>query len=167
MLGLFASPPRVDRRLECLSREHPPSVPREGQAHGGGWASVLTGLARATHWHSHKANGEKTGCRDHAADGSWDARSGRKAASALGWGKRPQHRFYRAVEWHLPRATGESDPEVSARSFAPPGVAHRHVLDWLYLQFLHRSSGIKQGKALGKILYSCNGQWLDRSCLED
>src|SRR2546421_7304662 len=40
MRGELASPPRVDRRLERVSGQHLPSVPREGQANCGGGTSV-------------------------------------------------------------------------------------------------------------------------------
>src|SRR6266699_6591655 len=51
-------------------------------------------------------------------------------------------------------------------SFAPASVAHGNVPDWLHLQFLCGPSGIESSQTLGKGLYSCHGQWLDRSCLE-
>src|SRR5947209_14262675 len=61
MRGVLAPPARVDRRLERLSGQHPPSVPREGQANCGGWTSVLAGLAGVAHRHPNQANAEKTG----------------------------------------------------------------------------------------------------------
>src|SRR5436305_13692568 len=55
---------------------------------------------------------------------------------------------------------------MSACRCTPAGVAHGHVLDWLHLQFLSSASGTLQSSALGKGLYACHGQWLDRSYLE-
>src|SRR5437660_5780294 len=98
MRGCLAPPPRVDRRLERVSGQHPSSIPREGQANGGGWTSVLAGLATVAHWHGDQANGEKAGRRDHATDGSWGVGAGREAAPVLARGHGPQYGFYRAFE---------------------------------------------------------------------
>jgi hypothetical protein len=94
MRGMPASPARVDRRLERLSGQHPPSVPREGQANGGSWTSVLAGLAPVAHGHGDQANAEQTGCRDHAAHGSWAAVASRAVVAGFARGDSPQHRVY-------------------------------------------------------------------------
>src|SRR2546430_10415433 len=73
MRGVLAPPAGVDRRLERLSGQHPPSVPREGQTNCGGWTSVLAGLAAVAHWHGNQANGDNTGRCDHPQDGLWSA----------------------------------------------------------------------------------------------
>src|SRR5205823_14268254 len=101
MRGVLASPARVDRRLERLSRQHLPSVPREGQANGGGGTSVLAGLAAVAHWHGDQAHAEKTGRRDHATHGLWSAVASRAVVSGFARGHRPQYGVYRALEWDL------------------------------------------------------------------
>src|SRR5947209_9382901 len=93
MRGMLAPPARVDRRLERLSGQHPPSVPRESQAHGGGGTSLLAGLASVAHWHGDQANGEKTGRRDHATDGSWSAVASRVVVAGFARRDSPQHAF--------------------------------------------------------------------------
>jgi hypothetical protein len=93
MRGLLAPPPRIDRRLERVSGQHPPSFPREGQADSGNWTSVLAGLVGVAHWHGDQANGEKTGCRDHATDGLWSAVASRAVVAEFARGHGPQHRF--------------------------------------------------------------------------
>src|SRR2546425_3349577 len=102
MRGELASPPRVDRRLERVSGQHLPSVPREGQANGGGGTSLLTGLARVGHWHGNQANGEKTGRRDHAAHGPWSAVASRGVVGGLPRGHSPQHGIFCTLECHGP-----------------------------------------------------------------
>ena len=119
MRGVLAPPAGVDRRLERLSGQHPPSVPREGQANGGSWTSVLAGLAPVAHWHGDQANAEQTGCRDHAAHGSWSAVASGETADAIARRQRPQHGVYRALEWNLSRTTGELDPQISSRGPSP------------------------------------------------
>ena len=99
MRGVLASPPRVDRRLERVSGQYLPSVPREGQANGGGGTSVLAGLARVAHWHRDQADGEKTSGRDHPQASSRSAGASGETASQLAWRHSPQHRFHRTVEW--------------------------------------------------------------------
>ena len=136
MCGLRAPPARLDRRLERLPQQYPSSVPREGQADQGGWTSMLAGLARVTHWHCDQADGEKTGRRDHPPDSPWPARACGETASQLTWRQSPQHRFHRTVEWHLPRAIGQLDAQISSRRSLPQSPGDGHVSDWMLLQFL-------------------------------
>src|SRR5260370_4161822 len=70
MCGQLASPARLDRRVEGLSRQYPPSIPGEGEADEGIWASLFASLARVAHWHGDQADGQKTGGRDLPSDGS-------------------------------------------------------------------------------------------------
>jgi hypothetical protein len=57
---------------------------------GGGRA----GLQVWPQGHGDQANGEKTGRRDHASDGSWSALASRAAVAEFARGHRPQHRLY-------------------------------------------------------------------------
>src|SRR5512135_3541802 len=117
LLATFAGD---NRRLERISGQHPPSVPREGQADAGSWTSVLTGLVGVAHWHGDQADREKAGRRDHAKDDPWPAGPSREAASALAWWHEPQHGFYRALEWNLPGTAGQLDAQIpSCRSSSP------------------------------------------------
>jgi hypothetical protein len=68
MRGLAAASAGVDGWLERVSGQHPPSVPREGQADQWSWTSLLAGLAGVAHWYGDQANGEKTGRGDYAMD---------------------------------------------------------------------------------------------------
>jgi hypothetical protein len=59
MCCLLAPSAHFDRRLERLSGEHPPSIPREGQANGRSGTSELADLAAVVYRHSDQANGKK------------------------------------------------------------------------------------------------------------
>src|SRR5713101_1486487 len=58
------------------------------------WTSMLAGLVGIAHWHGDQANGEKTGRRDHPADGLRFAVASRAVGAGFARRHGPQHRFY-------------------------------------------------------------------------
>src|ERR1700730_9663092 len=100
------------RQVPTLPQQYSASVPREGQADQWSWASVFAGLARVAHWHGDQADGEKAGRRDHQKDNPWPVGPSREAASALAWWHKPQHGFYRALEWNLAGTLGQLDAQI-------------------------------------------------------
>src|SRR6266480_8004682 len=129
MRRVLASPPRVDCRLECVSGQYLPSVPREDQANSGSWTSVLANLAGAAHWHGDQAHQEKTACPDHAADGLWGVGASREAAPVLARGHGPQYGYYPPLEWHLSRTAGQLDAQISSCCSSSPSACDDHVSD--------------------------------------
>lgn len=69
----------------------------------------------------------------------------------LSGGKGSQYRFYRTLEWNHAGATGKPNAQMSALRFAPASLAHGHVPDWLYLQFLCGPSGIEPSIGQGLV----------------
>src|SRR5215831_11575220 len=112
MCGFLASPTRVDRRLERLSGEYLPSVPRKSEANRRSGTSLLASLAATAHWYCDQANKKETGHRDHPAHGSWSAIASRAVVAAFGRRDSPQHSFHRALEWDLSRTARQPDAQI-------------------------------------------------------
>jgi len=55
-------------------------------------------------------------------------------------GSVPPHRFYRTLEWNVPRTAGQLDAQIPSWRSSDVGARNRHVSDRMQLQFLFSAS---------------------------